>query len=285
MGLDGKNRYSIDYNCAQEFYPDGVFKSGILQNEYGPAFLTSNESLRELIPVYGRVGNGDVLTVAASGDQPLFYAAHGAKRIDTFDMTYNAKVIMDIKVAAMKQMSYDEYVQFIKNIAVSQPRYVTPRDLMTVDGMVQVVEKMPMRSAEYLRQMSGCNIFSSGVNRLNFPTADEYAKMQANVKQPFDFVWTDIANLRIFISNEKYDVINISNILEWVDNVYKGRDIISELFYSLKPNGYIIASAFKPRTGPTADVMQLFWEWHMGRAYIDSMYTSHEVIFTLQRTR
>ncbi len=280
----GRNSYSIDYNIARSFYPQGVFVSGILQNEFGPAFLTTNEALREMIPAYGNL-NGDVLTVAASGDQPMMYKALGARRVDTFDMTYSAKAVMDLKCVAVQNMSYKQYAKFLKRIAVSQPRGATSQNLLTVEGVIDVVEKMPPDTAEFICQMSLCNIFSSGTAKINLPTSDEYAKMQNSIKEPFNFIWTDIVDLNAHLTKQ-YDVINISNILEWIDmrSMYS-RFMIHDLFYRLKPNGYIVASAFMPRSGPTESAFRNFAEWNPDRARVDSMYTSNEVIFSLRRTR
>ncbi len=282
--IDMSGCYKIDYDAARGFYPNGIFKTDILQNKYGPAFLTSNELLRESIPRYGNIAGGDVLTVAASGDQPMMYAALGAKRVDTFDMTFSAKAVMDMKTAAMGQMDYNEYTQFIRNVAVTQPRHMPPIDLMSVDGMVQVVEKMPADSAEFLRQMRGCNIFSSGANRLAFPTEDEFTKMKQAVKEPFNFIWADIANLCTQV-NQKYDIINISNILEWVDRGPWCCNILSRLYLCLKPNGYVLASALRPRTGLTEGVFRHEWEERIDSAWFGCSYTKHEGLCVLQRTR
>lgn len=285
MGLESQNFYKIDYDAAREFYPGGMFKTDILQNKYGPAFLTSNELLRESIPAYGRIAQGDVLTVAASGDQAFMYAALGAKSVDTFDMTFSAKAVMDMKMVVMQQMSYEQYIQFIKNVAVTQPRKMAPMDLLSVNGMAQVIEKMPLQSAEYIQQMRGCNIFSFGANRLSFPTADEYAKMKEAIKEPFNFAWTDIDYLH-WSATEQYDIINISNILEWVDDVWDCCRILSNLFWRLKKDGYILACAFKPKTGVTEGCFRYTWERYIDKSWFESSYVKWgEGLCVLQRTR
>ncbi len=283
MGLKGKDYYSMDYDRARKFYRRGIFDKHILQNEYGPAFLTTNENLPEMISVYGNV-TGDILTVAASGDQPMFYVANGARSVKTFDMTFSAKAVMDMKTVALRQMSYDVYIKFLENIAAVQPRRSRPGDLMAVDGMADIVQKMPDASAEYIRQMRKCNIFSWGVSLPCFPTKDEYNKFQSVIKEPFDFAWTDLGAVRVATRDMKYDVINISNILEWME-IPEGTFVVSELFRYLNPNGYILASAFRPRFGTTGDVMRYVAGYYEDKSVLNYTYLKHMGLFALRRMR
>ena len=90
---------NIAYNCLRK----GVF------SQYSRAYVITNEDLRYSLQFMPKETNR-ALTVAASGDHPLFCSLYGAKYVDTFDISYNAKCVMDIKVAALRN-NFDFYFQ------------------------------------------------------------------------------------------------------------------------------------------------------------------------------
>ena len=59
-------------------------------SRYSEAYVITNEDLRESMGFMPKKCN-HALTVAASGDHPLFASLYGAKHVDTFDISYNAK--------------------------------------------------------------------------------------------------------------------------------------------------------------------------------------------------
>ncbi len=235
--------FVIDYDFARSCYPQGRHRVHRTATRLRPAFLFTNEHLNQTLALFNNAGR-DVLTVAASGDQPLFYAAHGARHIDTFDMTFCAKVIMDIKTAALGNFKYDEYVQFLGDMAKSQ--YLS-HDIMDVAKIGVVMANMPSDAAEFVRTMSRCNIFSAGVYSgidvlAHSPHSDMYVKMQRKIHAPFNFIWSDIADVQKYLTT-RYDIINTSNIFEWLD-VNTVPTILKNLFPFLNKGGYILATMF-----------------------------------------
>lgn len=61
-------------------------------SEYSPAYVVTNENLRTIKDFMPQNCNR-ALTVAWSGDHPLFCSLYGAKYVDTFDVTINAECI------------------------------------------------------------------------------------------------------------------------------------------------------------------------------------------------
>ncbi len=274
--------FKMDYNRAYNLYPDGVYlhESGV--SEYHPAYITSNEQLRESVPEFGNL-NGDVLTVAASGDQPMLYAMHGARRVDTFDMTYCAKVIMDIKTAALGQMKFGEYRRLLNDLADGQFSYSAAENMISISRMERIVDAMPRDSAEFLRNMSCTNMFSRGY-KLDFVlSASEYEKMQSVIKAPFNFIWADVTDLHMAI-DAKYNIINISNILEWLDDDVAAT-VLCNLFGMLRRNGYVVAVAFRPYSGPTTSAFRRAAERYRSAAQVHQARTRNETVYMLQRTR
>ncbi len=233
-------QYVMDYDLARKHYAQTHWDA---EGEFGPAFLITNEMLSKSLTLFPAYFD-DVLTVAASGDQAMHYAMHGAKHIDTFDQTFAAKAIMDVKVAAVRQMPRWKYVEFLDNLYREQRK---GKNLLSVDGMGRVMECVPKDSAEFIYKLADCRIFGRGypplVGQGYIPSADEYAKMQEKVSGPYNFIWSDITDLHTHLT-QKYDVINVSNIFEWVVDKDVCLAIVKNLFQFLKPKGYIFAIAY-----------------------------------------
>ena len=84
-------------------------------SEYSPAYVVTNESLTT--SMYWMPKNcNSALTVAASGDHPFWCSLFGIKHVDTFDISYNAKCIMDIKTAALGCLDYFQYIKLLENL-------------------------------------------------------------------------------------------------------------------------------------------------------------------------
>lgn len=236
----------IDYNFARRCYPFNRYYPINGADKYSPAYLKTNENLRKTVPAFK--GNlKDILTVAASGDQSLFYALNGAKNIDTFDQTYCAKAVMDLKTVAVQKFSYNEYCGVIRDLF-----NVSGADVLDVQGVPELVAAMPKESAEFIRRMSQNNIFGMGaIGRYDFSnnlTEEEFNKVKQMGIKPFNFIWSDIADLHTHLT-KKYDVINVSNIFEWVEmktpdprwSAHQIVSIMKNLYPYLKPNGYLMA--------------------------------------------
>ncbi len=279
-------KHKIDYDTVQRRYPSGRYISvGKTEcDRYRPAYLITNEHLDDFIcpaDVRGR----DVLTVAASGDQPMLFAACGAGRVDTFDMTYSAKVIMDLKVSALGHIDRMQYLKMMVDLRKSQEQNT---DIMDIRGVEKIIETMPHDSAEFLRRMSNAEIFSEGVKVIapyrltRHPSLWQYNRMQRVVKEPFNFIWTDISHLTHRVT-EKYDIVNISNILEWIGDA-RVAPTLGRLFGVLRPGGYIQATYFEP--GTRAEVMFRLAANELGDiARVQSVWTPHEIVLRLYRVR
>lgn len=194
--------------------------------------------------------NKRVLTVAASGDQPLAYAAAGATHIDTFDITINACVIMDFKVSALQFMSHTEYSDAIYKLSnLDDTDSVDAwRQIDAYKPIVKAIENMPGRTRTLMH-----NIISRRKDAIRnesaltiFPTYGKtYAKMQQAMHGPFNFIWADLMHVSNYTQN-KYDIINISNIFDhFVWNGRPRQDLLStiEILWShLNVGGHLLCT-------------------------------------------
>lgn len=218
--------------------------------QYCRAYHTTNEPISEWLSL-APIQNPRVLTVAASGDQPLMYAAAGASHVDTFDITVNACAVMDFKTSALQVgANLDEYTDAVQNL-------IHLDELDTIGTrqhakFMRIVENMPMRTRSLMqniiRQNFNQTAFSQhSARKLRFPTDDkQFAKMQACVSVPFDFIWADLTNVHHYISGQ-YDIINVSNIFDhylwYMDSPKSVFDAIKSLTPYLRSGGYMLCTS------------------------------------------
>jgi len=260
-----------------------IFNAGGFSN-YSPAYVLSNENLRWIT---GRTQQSAkrVLTATGSGDHPIFYRLNGATDVDTFDISYCAKAIMDIKTAALPILSRDEYIALLAALHVT-------KNAQSVPAIQQILPRLPRPSADFIRNMAGCQIFSSGLRPSSYPehipTEAEYAKMQAEIPQPFKFIWTDLESLHARLIGE-YDVINLSNIFEYMSEA-QIHSVLASLRNHVRPGGKIIAQSgswgVHKKMRAYYNAAQKFKRWakiyHVKEA---PKLSNKEEIILLQRTR
>ncbi|MBP5364177.1 MAG: hypothetical protein J6Y49_02405 [Alphaproteobacteria bacterium] len=202
--------------------------------EFAPAYTISNEDQRWATTAIPNVSK--VLTVAGSGDQALFYKLAGAKIIDTFDKTKNARAIQDIKFVAIQKYSLREYNRLLFDLYYAD-------DITTVPQMQRIMPFLPAQTRRIIMQPGNNHILGAGMDVSsypeNVPTEQEYAKLRATHKRAFRFVACDLYDLGAKISGQ-YDLINISNIFDYC---YDGKDklkILHDLAQHLNIGGHIV---------------------------------------------
>ena len=150
--------------CLSDIYtiknPDELSLQHLADIGFSPAYTVTNEDLRAETALTAENARR-ILTVAASGDQALFYLLSGAEHIETFDITYAAKVIQEIKFAAIRQqMSYSDYIHILENIQhVNKIIDIEPVKYLLHDispDVAQFLRKQPIQ-LQYCNGMSSRN--------------------------------------------------------------------------------------------------------------------------------
>jgi hypothetical protein len=200
---------------------------------YAPAYVATNEDWRFAMHELNPAGKS-VLTVAASGDQPIAFQISGARDIDTFDSTYFAKVIMDIKTSALQTMDCEQY----KNMITKLRNARSEDDIPNYDKIKTVC---PPETLNVVRQMNGCRIFAqgTGIRDEYLPNDKEYDAAKKIVNKPIRFMWSDLDNLHTVL-NKKYDLIYLSNIFEYYHDTNKITQVLNNLYPFLNDGGEIM---------------------------------------------
>lgn len=222
-----------DARLAYDFQSGDYNKSSPNFAQFSPAYVATNEDVREALRVLQPGRGASILTVAASGDQALLYKLAGAGRVDTFDITYNAKMIMDIKTSGIQRLEHVEYLRLLNQIKTS-------RDIYKIRQYQQIVEYMPDDTREYVRAMRGVRLTRGGILDTVLFT-NEYACAKELIKEPFNFIWTDLTNLSARVTMQ-YDQIYLSNILQYNTSPEYVVGVICDLATKLKSGGKILVN-------------------------------------------
>ena len=200
-----------------------------------PAYIISNERQRWATQAVPNVKS--VLTVAGSGDQALFYKLSGAENIDTFDVNINAGIIQDIKCAAIKDLSRDEYIDLLTRLyrADSNRIITTPQICRLWDLFSPDTQQALLNNRSGMMFGAGHDIFAYPEN---IPTDDEYKKLGRLLDKKFNFIWSDLERLGTKLQR-KYDLINISNIFDYIPDGKIQTKILNDLSEHISVGGHI----------------------------------------------
>ena len=210
---------------------------------YSQAYAVTNEKLRKTMRFMPE-NCDNALVVAASGDQPLFCSLYGAKHVDTFDISYNAKCIMDIKVAALNTMGYSDYISFLDNLFMFRLNGL--RSILDIKNMKSVLYKLPKIESDYICTFKEIPLFSRGPrprNNTSLPTLSEYNKLRQTGIRPYNCALIDIYKICGSLT-KKYDFIHLSNIFDYViENDYE--ELLLPIMKFVKPGGRIVMESFE----------------------------------------
>ncbi len=189
---------------------------------YAPAYVITNEPLRAEMAFMPKNCN-NALTVAASGDHPFFCKLHGARHVTTFDITCNAKLMSDIKIAALHELNIGEYFDLLKSLH-------TAKNPLFVPNMNKIIPHLPAFVQKYMVDMTkhGFSLFSAGRGTESYiprslQTSD-FQELKTLVNEPFDFIWSDAVDLQL---TEHYDFIHLSNISDYLSYEKMGQVLIN----------------------------------------------------------
>lgn len=93
-------------------------------SEFSEMYVFSTENLKGYIRKL-KVKDKTVLTVTSSGDQLINLAFAGATCVHNFDINKNAYYMTQLKLAALKVLSYQEYLKFFTDSESRKTKYIS----------------------------------------------------------------------------------------------------------------------------------------------------------------
>ena len=191
------------------------------------SFATENISFIDKI-ILNNNNNNKALTITGSGDQALMLSYYGFQSITCIDSNYLAKYYTELKIAAIKQLSFIDFTNFFKNNINSFSYNIFKK----ISSELSInCEKF--WNLQYIKHNhNGYNIRNSEIFNLlndsweqkinNVPYLNQqkiYETIQNNIKKTeFIFVIDEFQNYEF---NETYDLILLSNIADYSHYIFK----------------------------------------------------------------
>ena len=224
-------------------------------------YKTSNERISELIKYIK--GRKTILTPTSSGDLVLNGALLGINNIDSFDISTFPKYFLNFKIAAVKALSKEEYVEFFfEAITTSEKydeyyyrirKYLDDKDLLFWDGLFDFFDWIDIYNSLLFSHET---FYTNNVIHENmYLQGNNYNELRKVIdKVNINNYQGDIISLSKELERE-YDLIYLSNILYYVD-INKYLEMLKRL--KLTNQGIILSYLYNGTTDKRIGEFQQF---------------------------
>lgn len=240
-GLDSEHtEFSMPYLFSTENLIDGL---DALETQAGVEFKDKN-----------------VLACASAGDFKLAALLKGAARVEHFDKNLLAKYMVDFKERAVEYLSYNNCMElfntkypmnFIKTVTyLSNKMEVTSAFYWNM--IIQSMMKDIMRNVPGVCSPFGETSYAYNISKIPY-VADKnlYAELQNKKIPKSEFYCDDVQNLPAQLKGKKYDIIYLSNIACYAEEMFVNTKDLLKAFNNavvqpmsnlLNPGGHILVS-------------------------------------------
>ena len=197
---------------------DGV-NMGQEFNWHSPVYLFTNENISGYLERLGGLADKKVLTVAGSGDHAFEVLLAGASHVDTFDINYLQKHILELKSKMIKHLSYGDFMKFFFDKNHFFDKNIIKPIWKTFSFELRVFLLM-----YYYHLRQDCHIFRyNGVqHNVYMPNMISYVSDELAFKELKQIMPNKISFKEANVSeiankfDSKYDVVLMSNIFEYL---------------------------------------------------------------------
>ena len=223
---------------------------GALDN-FGPTYLFTTENISgfsEKISFFEKC----VFSVCSSGDQAFNMKFNGASEVDVFDINIFSKYFFRLKEAAIKNLSYNEFLDFFI------PKNKFNNSVFLLDTYLSFRNDIKDEKIRKFWDFLFCNytgkeIFNSNLFFCyNYPRSkyikyndylrneDNYNKLKTELKKETNNIYFYNFNLfkDKFPNDKKYDFIYLSNIFDylWINDSLEYIKKVKEIILNIKNN-------------------------------------------------
>ena len=170
--------------------------------------------------------NQKIITVTGSSDHIINAILKGCTNITTFDINPIAKYYMDLKLAAIKYLSYNEFLNFVLYDTDESFDYEIIKKLdMDSESKSFWLNELSKNEYDGLK-MKHSNLFNLKYfdcqNKINcnlYLNEKNYVIIKKRIeKVQINFIYSNIVDLKI---DEEYDYMFLSNISDYINTLYK----------------------------------------------------------------
>ncbi|QQG38943.1 MAG: DUF3419 family protein [Candidatus Woesearchaeota archaeon] len=214
---------------------------GKRSGKYTPMYVYGTEMISDYYKKIG-IKNKIVLTIAGSGDQVINAYFFGAKKVIGFDLNRLAYYFNNLKFQAIRKLTYKEFLRFfgtgMKNPNLDYNLYKKVSD--GLDKNTRSFFDALYKKFDYKGRTLGKSEFFHkreyviiNIKRINIYLKNEknYLKTQNIIKKNrLCFITSNITNISQKLK-EKIDIMNLSNVPNFVTALYKKHNIKNPLEY------------------------------------------------------
>lgn len=252
-------------NYAYRAYQETVENDSF---EFAKMQVYTNENISEIFKNISMNGKS-ILTINNSGDYFINLVLLGASYIDSFDINRNSCFITKLKIAALKTLTYNEYLNFFTksendNISIVETTegiksidfnplafdYKTYLKIkVNLDDETSLYWDMIYEEYSFLGRnlrdskiLSTSSKFSAIKNNIYLENEERYLEARTKINEiDYNFYYRDIFNIHEL--EYKYDIIFLSDIYNYLENKDKYVDYVyNDLCKILNQNGNIYCS-------------------------------------------
>lgn len=228
---------------------------GFNHGEYCRIYSMTTENIYGFLKKYDLRGK-KVLTVGASGDQRLNSYLMEASDVTCFDINPLTELHIKLKDAALK-LNYEEFLNFFRIYGTNYKINYTFLDYKLFDKISDYLDEDALYFYDYVINKQ-CRFLEEDIyfcfddnlglmkKMNNYLEEDSYYKLQSIMKdKKVRFINSSIDDLVDTLNGEKFDIILLSNISDYIHNFYldghleRYREIIDKLISNLNDGGVI----------------------------------------------
>lgn len=190
-----------------------------------------------------------ILSVIASGDQILNSILDGAREVDAFDISVYPKYFMFLKIAAIKSLSREEYIEFFYESTDTSEKYDEMYDKIRVnltgsvrdfwDSLFDFFDWFDIYNSTLFSSEPYSTSYAVGQNRY-LDSEEEYNKLRRVIDDVV--IRTYDGNILEMDFDVSYDLVYLSNIIYYSD-VNKYKDMLER--FNLNENGIVLTYFYK----------------------------------------
>lgn len=209
------------YRVAKSYYDDIIF------DKYSRIYKLTTENICGYLNQMD-LKDKSILVPAASGDHLLNSILKGANNVDLFDINYYALFMVELKIAAVKSLSKDEFIRYFANgrNALSSEIYSKIRQNLNGDALLfwdKVYSLFPnnkdLKKTNLFMKDSYCEDSLISINDYLKNDNYNYLKEKINIADNKKFINTNVIDLPNKL-DKNYDIILLSNIQDYMKFTY-----------------------------------------------------------------
>lgn len=205
-------------------------------SKYSKMYIMTTENINGYYK-YFDFKNKKVLVPTSSFDHALNAILKGAIEVDTFDINRLSFYMSNLKLAAVKSLTYDEFIEFfLSDNSFNYELYKKICQYLDND-VIEYFNEIYKQFNYNGKSISNSYLFHHGHKNIikdnTYLLDNNYDFLKEKVKNTkVVFINTSILNLSKLI-NKKYDLIFLSNISDYAKNLFKG-DYLKKYFNFIK---------------------------------------------------